>query len=1119
MRQLLLVVGAALITASPIVLQAQDTTKPAPAASTTVTKLVTGRVTNEKGAPLEDVTVQVKGSRTSTKTNSSGSYNLSVPENGVLVFSFVGMAKEEISVAGKTGVDLQMKPSIESNLDEVIVVGYGTQKAKNVTGSIVSLDLKKIEDMPVTTIAEALKGQVPGLSVSGGSTRPGVNPTISIRQQFGFSKDGASPLPLIIIDDVIQLDPNTGLPSMDQFNLLDLSEVESVTVLRDASAAIYGSRASQGAIVVKTKRGKNAPPKISYAGKFETNDAVGHIKTMNAYDHGVFSNRYGRAAGWVASSFFSDTELEQMKSLDYDWRKEAWSSATSAQHSVNVNGGTDRATYFAGASYLTQGANMGAQDYDKWTFRTGTDVKVVNNLKLSATVAANNFSVLKSFTKVAVGGGYGSGGEQNDYALLNHIPKYIPWIYNVNGKDEYISPALGANRVQTTPVGQNTMAGWNYFALQNNGSNTNSKNFSYNTNFSLQYDVPFIRGLSMKATYALTNSTENTEQVALPQRLAVNLNTAKTGTHLYSPGTAADWFIGVNRQGSRVTYSDIIGKQEQTNFYINYDRSFGPHSISAIGSVERGKQEYNRKFLIYENPLDGAYNGSSSSAGTLNTGTTEVKRTQGGNLSYLGRVSYNYNSKYLLQFVFRTDASTKFAPENYWGFFPSMSAGWVISSEDWFKNNVRWVNNLKIRASIGKTGNDNLAAWRWLQTYTYTADKGIQFGSNGGVLGNSLNADATPYRNVRWDRSIKQNAGIDFAVLNNRLSGSIDGYYDRIRDMLTQMSAQTGVPISVGGAFAEQNYAGVNTWGTEISLNWKDKIGDVSYSIGMNYGWGNNKVVKYFPVAFDYPSKNTRQEGSSSINPGWGFITWKGTSTGDGLLRTDADIDAYWQYLTDLATKAGTAPSYFNNTDKTAVKKGMLAYEDQAGALDANAKTIGGRNGRISKDEDYAQLVKKNITQSINTNLNVSWKGISLAAQIATSWGGLNQIDYINQPTGSTQLFFYSHESYLKDMYDPLDNVNGKYPSLAFYDQNGASSDFWQISSFRCFIRSMSVGYSLPKKWVNVAHIESTRLFLAGYNLWDFANPYPDKYRTMYDSPTVGYPTLRTWALGVNVGF
>lgn len=1079
---------------------------------------VTGKVTDkETGKPVEGVTVKVKNYTTSAVTNADGNFSVQAPSHeSVLTFTSIGYLLYEVKAgAGPLNVSLTQS---DSKLDEVVVIGYGTQRKGNVTASVATLDPAKIEELPVSTVAEALKGQIPGLNVSGGSQRPGDNPTLSIRQNFGFSKDGNSIVPLVVIDDIIQLDPNTGLPTLDQFNLLNPNEIESITVLRDASAAIYGARGSQGAIIVKTKRGKPGAPKISYSGKFETNDAVSFGKTMNAYEYGIFANRFFRASGASNSTFFTANELEALKSVNYDWLNKAWSPAGAMQHSLNVSGGSERATFFAGASYFTQSANLGSQDYNKWTFRTGVDVKVANNLKLSATVAANNSKVEKSFTKISINdGAYASGSEQTDYAVLAHMPKYIPWQYTVNGVTQYVSPALGPNRVQTNPAGQNNISGWNYFGLLDNGSFTGDDNMGFSTSFSLQYDIPFIKGLALKGTYGLNYSTGNNEQAMLGLMLAAATNTNATDYHLYSDSST--WNVALNNNRSTVRYNDVIGKVQQGNFFITYDNRFGRHNISAMASVEKGVQEYQKKFLIYDTPIYGAYNGSSPSAGTLNPSNTYVNKSEAGNLGYLGRVSYDYDGRYLVQFVFRTDASTKFAPANYWGFFPGVSAGWVVSRETWFGDITNQINYLKLRASIGKTGKDNLKPWRWMQLYNYAADKGMGFGSNnGGLLGSSLLPDVSPNPDVTWDKDIKKNIGLDVAVLRNRLSLSYDRYWDYNQDLLITLAGMVGVPISVGGAYAEQNYAAVKAWGSEFSATWKDQFKKFGYSVGVNFGTSDNRVVKWLPVAFDYPSKNQTQQGHSTIFPAWGFRTWKGNAGGDGLLRTDADVDAYWQYLTDLATKAGTTPSYLGITTKSGVRKGMLAYQDLAGDKDANAQTIAGPNGRVNADEDYAQLVKRNRSTGFVANIGVSWKSITLNTQIATSWGGYNSVDYVKQGTSSGQIF-WSHESYLNNMYDTLDNQNGKWPNLAYYSQNSYNSDFWQISSFRSFVRSLAIGYTLPKGITSKMRMESLKLTFAGFNLWDFHNPYPDKYRNMYDDPQVAYPTLRTWSLGVNATF
>jgi TonB-linked SusC/RagA family outer membrane protein len=1087
-------------------------------------KTVTGKITDAEGKGLSGINIAIKGSKVVTATDDNGAFSIVVPANeSVLKISGTGYVYQEITVGTKTVISLAMQRDTKQ-LDDVVVIGYGTQKARNVTGSIATVDLKKMEDLPVSSLAEMLRGQIPGLNVSGGSQRPGAMATLSIRQQFNWGKDGGGTIPLIIIDDVVQIDPATNLPTLDKFNLLDLSEVESITVLRDASAAIYGPRGSQGAIVVKTKRGKIGPPKITYSGKFETNDAVSHGKVMNAKEYGIFSNRLNRGLGTTnAAAFYSDMELGAMSALDYDWLGNDWRSADGMQHSINVSGGSEKATFFTGASYFTQGANMGSQDFNRWTFRSGTDVKVMNSVKFSATVSANTSNLEKSFTKINFSDGYANGGEQNDYSVLLHMPKYIPWQYNIGGVDTYLSPVLGPNKLGSAS-GNNSLSNWNYYALLNNGSKTTNKSFSYNANFSLQYDVPFVKGLSFKGSYSLGSTSASTEQIQMPLSIAQSSNITTANNHLFTNTTT--WNAPVlNRSNSRITYDNTVGTLEQMNFYANYDHTFGNHTVSAVLSGERSKVVYEDRFQIYDNPNPGVFNGTSVSSGTLNTSNTFTNRSEGGTMSYFGRVSYSLKNKYLAQFNFRTDAGSKFAPENYWGFFPSVSVGWIVSDEPFFKKRVKAINYLKLRGSFGKTGNDNVKAWKWLQLYSAASDKGMSFGTAGGNYTYGLTPEVTPNRDVKWDKTLQRNVGIDISLLRSRLSLSLDGYYNSSTDMLTSISTATNVPISVGGAFAELNFGAVDFWGTEISATWNGRAGkNLSYSVGVNFGLSDNKVKKYVDIPFNYPSTyaGKQHEGYSLIGPQWGYRTWKQTSRGDGMLRTDADVDAYWAYLTNLATAAGTTPLYnaggANISTKAGMKKGMMAYEDVLGALNANTQSIPGPNGQINDDQDYVQLVKRNRSYGFTTNLSVTWKSISLLAQIATSWGGYNSMDRIKQGTSSTNAG-WSQAVYLNDMYDSTDNPNGKYPNMAFYDNAYKTSDFWTLPTFRCVVRSLSIGFTLPKEWISKVKMSNAKLVVSGYNLWDLYNPYPGKYRNMYDAPNVNYPTLRTWSLGVNVGF
>ncbi len=1088
--------------------------------------IVTGTITDLNNEPIPGATVLVEGSRQGTISDIDGNYQLTnVAPNATLVFSFVGMDTQKIPVSGQVVVDVVLKSS-SLDIDEVVVVGYGTQVMKNVTGAIQTLPVENIEALPVANLAESLKGQLVGVNILGGSQRPGDAASISIRQSFSYSKDGGTDIPLVVIDDMIQIDPVSGLPTLDSFNRLDPSEIESMTVLKDASAAIYGARASQGAIIVKTKRGKRGKTRINYSGQFSFNDAVSHSKTMSAYDFGVWHNRFLKADNRDngGKNLFSAEELEEMRDLDYNWLDKAWSKAGQQKHSVTMSGGNEKATYFAGVTYFSQAANLGSQDYDKWNFRTGLDVKVTKDLKLSGSVSANSGEIERSFTKAAANindSSYGSkaksGGEQADYGYLLHMPKYIPWEATIGGEDYWVSPFPRTDRNLQSANTNRSIAGWNYFSMLSNGSKQVSEDFSYNTNFTLQYEVPFIKGLSFKGTFSRTQSTSATEQIQLPFTLARITNYNNEGQHLASASEDSDWRIEENRRNSRVYYTDFISKSTQTNFFVNYNRTFGDHDISAMASVERSESSYRNNRIAYEN-TDTGYLGSSQTAGELSDNTYAYKGESGG-LSYLGRVSYSYQSKYLLQFLFRSDASTKFAPENYWAFFPSVSLGWVMSEEEWFKNALPWVDFLKLRYSLGKTGKDNVKAWRWATYYSIYIDKGLGFGEDGGLLVSGITPKVSPNRNVGWDTTIKNNLGLDLNVLDNRLKLGFDFYYDSTEDMLTNMASSVGVPISVGGGFAEQNYASVDAWGTEYNIRWNDKIGkDFEYNVGVQFGFNNNKIKKFPDAGLSHPSYNNTVEGSSTIFPYWGFETWKETSTGDGILRTDEDIQNYWEYLSEHASAAGTDPSYFGNSTIDGLQKGMLAYQDLGGDFNSETGEQEGPDGRIDRNLDYAKLVDKNKAYGFTTNLKLRYKGVSFSTQLVTSWGGFRGIDVVKQGTSSSHNM-WAHESYWTDMYDSDDNVDGKYPNLAKYDQVGAPSDFWQLNTFRCFVRNLSIAYDIPLSLVSKVNVERVTVGITGNNLWDFYNPYPDHYRNMYDNSFVGYPTLRTWAINLNVSF
>lgn len=1113
---------------------------------------VQGKVIDENGDAVIGASILVVRTGGGTITDIDGNFSLSVRKGDELRLSYVGYQTMQVVVTSNV-MNIQLVPSSET-LDEVIVVGYGTQRVRDLTGAATNVNMDEIAELPGTSIIDALAGQVIGLNVSQSSGRPGATGSFRVRQPMSFDGNSSFNQPLIVIDDVVQVDEN-GEPSMTAFNMLNHSDIESMTVLKDASAAVYGSRASAGVILVKTKRGSVGTPKISYSAKLDFADAISHIKTMNAYETGVFTNRMFRQHDMMngntnnSAFMYSQSELNAMKNLNYDWLGEAWNPSLSQRHSLTVDGGTDKVTYFAGMNYQNQETNLGnVQDYDKWTFRTGGDINVMAGLKLSASISGYNTKQTGNNAQARISAGpWGSQSPSQDYPMLRHMPGFIPIEVELTDpttnqlRNFYTSPWVGPRYVNTS-TDSNVGSGfpvWNFFANEASNSRSFTEQNGFNANFSLTYVVPFIKGLSVRGTYAVSHGNTFNNNVGDYYMLARAGNTDKDNMHLIGDHTVWNFINYGDPNGTdiskkpSITFGKSTVKSEQINFMLMYNGTFGKHDVSATGVVERGEAEGHDEQQFYRGP-GRSYNGVSATAGTLSTNANETyfRRYESGSLSYVGRANYKYDDRYLFQFVIRADASTKFAPENYWGTFPTASLGWVISEESFFKNSKMSdvFDFLKLRYSAGKTGKDNVAAWSWLQLYNINPTGGLGFGTIGGQPSMGANISGTANRDIKWDTTIKQNVGLDLNILQSRLALTTDFYYDKTTDLI-MLIADEEEPIYIGAKLPPINYGKKDAWGWEFSLRWNDQIrqsllpswGPIKYSVGVDYSINWNKTVLGQQPTFDYPAYVNEQgswTGYRGPDNSWGFRTWKNTSGGDGILRNQEDIDKYWAYLSDLATAAGTTPSYLGITSKEKMYPGMLAYEDIAGDLDDANRTIAGPNGVISREhgEDYVKLAN-NRRHGINTRLRAQWGDFSWSAMVSTGWGGYYALDNDVRQAINNNTIIWSQFSYVNDMFDAEDNPNGKYPSMAVPSAFGERSDFWMVSSFRMYVRNMTFGYDLPRELLKKIKVERLQFNLTGNNLWDFYNPYPNKYRNMYDGGRTDYPTLRTWTLGVNLTF
>ena len=1074
---------------------------------------VTGLVVDVSGEPIIGATVMVVNGTVGTVTDIDGKFNIKVAPKSKLKVSFVGYTSQIISDLKNPRIVLledQLK------LDEVVVLGdYGSQKLRNATGAIETISTEELKDLSVGSLGDALAGKINGLHVSLSGGRPGSTPSLQIRQSsvnttITPSSDlggNASPTPLYVIDGFIA--------DEGAFNNLDINEVENVTVLKDAAAAVYGARAAYGVVLVKTKQGKVGAPKISYSGQFGYTDALMLPKMLNAYDYGRIYNA-ARAANTATKDqesddlrvqLFQSDELEAMKGMNYNLLDKEWCAALTQRHSVNISGGTEKATYFGGVSYYQQEGNIGRLDYNRWNYRAGVNANISKWMKASLQVSGNYGETNKP--KNVKG-----GGSDGDFeSLMLHVP-YVP--DQVNG---YYIFHSGMENI-TNPSDQQK---YNFAAVQNASDNVENQNQNFSLNGSLEYDFgwsKYLRGLKVKASYSKNISTGKTNTIGTKIDVYRLISRGGSGGHLYV-GDEIEYnanTLGLyelnngNSLGRSMNRSDSY----QMNLTVSYARQFGKHYVSGLFSIEKAESEWEDLNGSLTDPLPFT-DGQSSSVDSNAEGfaqTVTFNRSESGMLSYVGRVNYSYDDKYLFEFMLRSDASAKFAPQNYWGMFPSWSAGWVISDEKWFDKDKTKIDFLKIRGSFGILGKDNVNAWLWTQLYTRNPDKGPIFGTN-----SSTNTSATirmPKQgvnpDVHWDKTYKTNFGIDMAFLKNRMSANLDFYYDMGREMFASHQGTSYYPNTVGIQPAPENFGEVDTYGVELSLGWKDKIGkDMSYWVKLTTGYNDNKIRETgWKAAYDFDKLVRNERSDRGL---WGYECI-------GMFRSYQEINEYFDKY--------SITKYLGNT-KENVHPGMLIYKDVRGQYDESTGTFGPADG-IVDEQDYIKISHRASNPYGGTlNFGFSYKDFSISAQFGASWGAYSLVpttmrkesysEYSNVSAMWKDMFVYEDIYDANNIVTVAQNRNAKYPNIRYSSVNGAPSTFWKVSAATVQLRNMTVAYALPKEWLKIIGISSCRFNLTCQNVFNFLNPYPEGAWASWAGSYGYYPNLRKFTLGVNVSF
>ena len=1081
---------------------------------------VSGTVLDELGEPVIGATVTVEGEKTATITDMDGNYKIAVPKGKKITISYIGYMPMTVAPGGTVKLEED-----KQTLEEVVVVGYGSQKKAHLTGSIATVEMDDIQDLANGNLGSSLSGLVNGLSVTGGDSRPGEPARLAIRDVNSLGEVGSqAQQPLFVIDGYIYPnDVKVGSTyqnlGAEAFNNLDPSEVESISVLKDASAAVYGARAANGVILVTTKKGKVGAPSISYSGSIGFTDEVARPKMLSAYDYGRLYNTYAAADPTNTSlnkttALYQLDELEAMKSLNYDLLDKYWEVGYTTRHAVNVSGATERVSYFGGITYFKQDGNLGKLDYDRWNYRAGIDVKLNDYLSANLTVSGDYGKKNKPMLKV------GGTNEEKDYNLMLTRPGYIP---------EYV----GDYPIATYGISNGARVGnqnYSFIVLQNNGDYTRTMTSNTNINASIKYDFGWskiLKGLKLSFSYSKSINTDKNNQYGSSYKLYQMTRRYGSGSHMYTPTSGDDssfnYMDPSNFNTLNLNNGDVLSRQMirtdnyQMNFTAQYARDFGKHHVSALFSIEKSEAESERTYASKTKPYEFT-TGQDNSVMSGSEEDAQFTRSESGTLSYIGRLNYAYADRYLFEFLLRSDASTKFAPENYWGTFPAISAGWVVSEEAFFQNSklAKYVDFLKVRASWGLTGRDNLTPWQWMQIYAQDANRGVVFGENSDsgsrITINKNNSAVNP--DVHWDKSYKTNIGLDMQFLNKRLAVNLDWYYEKNREML--MNIVQSVPATVGTQSASTNVGEMNSWGWELGVTWRDKIGkDFKYRIGINTGYHDNEVLN-MDFATQYIYREIQRGGRTDVGL-WGMQCI-------GMFRSFQDIEEYFEKY--------NITSYMGMT-KDKVRPGMLIYKDVRGAYNQETGTYDGPDGIVDRDNDQVCLSNRSNPYGFTVNLHADWKGIALTAQLGASWGGYTTLPSaaIGIPS-NTNIEFYNMPSFwnpdnvyvYQDIYDGSGNLimkqnrEAEYPNLA-YGINSTTSSFWRVSAASVRLSRLTLAYTLPNAWFKSVGIKNVRLNITGQNLINFYNPYPDKFTNPMAGTYGNYPNLRKWDIGLNLSF
>jgi len=1023
---------------------------------------ITGTVNSTTGEPMAGASIRLKGTDIGTTTDAKGSFSLSIPDKGgVLVISYVGYQSREVAVNRNSQLKISLK-LLDNTADEIVVIGYGSSSKTNLTSAISSVTAKDISNLPVIGLDQALQGRMAGVQVTQNSGEPGGNISVRIR---GVGSISSGTEPLYIVDGIPMTQIAGGL------NSINPNDIERIDVLKDAaSAAIYGSRASNGVVLVTTKHGKAGKLSLNFDAYAGTQQSIKKIELLNGPQFATLANE-----NLVNGGLAPNPDWNNPSSLPtYDWQDEVLGSAPVQNYNISASSGTEKSRTYFSLGYLNQDGILQSSYYKRYTARLTSDFDITKRIKVGGTF---NFGYDDKTTPIT---------QSSDKGSLNNTVRMWPInpiFSNINGD---INNALyGYKGYALIKAAAPAL----YYPGLNNVAYIDNVHYKYpkkSTNALLavfgEYEI--INGLKFRTSfnYLRNNSFFQFSRDGVPP--------------------------AVDGRGPLIAvsaYSETWRQIDQFNWIntLTYSKHINDHNFTIVAGMDALKNIYRQVLVDGSGNPPGQYN--LSSIGNLNVnGYSETYSL----LSYIGRITYDYKNKYLLTANFRRDGSTKFAPSKQYGNFPSASVGWRLSEEPFMKN-ITAINELKLRASYGIVGNQNIPNFKYASTYSNNS------GLYNYVLGNTV--VPASYRNnigdpnIHWEKSAQTNLGLDAVLFNHLITLSVDYYIKKQTDIL----GQAPVPsyLDVPGNTITKNQFSMENKGLELLLGVNKKIGQVNFSATANFSTLENKITKLLGKATDYI---TQPLGSLQGDDG-------GSQTRSAVGER---IGNFWGYVADgIIQDAAEA----TNSGMSGVKPGDRRFKDLNGdkKIDANDKTIIGNGlpkyifglnlSATYRDFDFSLFFQGQAGVQVANMFN------AYSMHISGDNGFINgPAKWLNRWTGKG-----TSNDMPRNSYDaPSSN---RYFSSA-YIENGS---FVRI-------RNMQLGYTLPVKLISKMRISSLRLYISAQNLYTFTkySGWDPEVGTRYQSGpgdakqpsdevnplTTGadygrYPLPRTILVGLNVRF